>query len=314
MSGAALALFGAVLALGPSAVSGASASAASAASAHVVRVKPRPELPWVTAVVAVPGTGSPSALATCSDARRPEVLSLVAAGGSVRATPVDLLAWRGFLAEAEGPPEAEALVVAAVKSCGRGPLFVEGRTRRADAGRLAAPPPSTRAAWLPTKDLPREATTRLLLAPAPALFDLEGAALELLVEDALRGVAELPGDVAGSVRVDGHAGATWLEVARLEPAQAAAARVALENLVAAPLPPRGADALALRAAGRLAFRRAEAGGWARDMARLWLAFGTVDVEAPDALSLAVRARARLFPSLLFPEVSGASSPAPSRAR
>lgn len=294
MSGAALALLGVALALGPSAVSGASASA------HVVRVKARPELPWVTAVVAVPGTGSASALTTCTDARRPEVLSLVAAGGSVRATPVDPLAWRGFLAEAAGPPEAEALVVAAVKSCGRGPLFVEGRTRRIDAGRLAPPPPSTRAAWLPTKGLPREPTTRLLLAPTPALFDLEGAALELLVEDALRGVADLPGDVPTSVRVDGHAGAVWLEVARLEPAQAAAARVALENLVAAPLPPRMADALAARAAGRLAFRRAEAGAWARDLARLWLAFGTVDVETPDAITLAVRVRARVFPSLLFP--------------
>lgn len=279
------------------ALSIASAIGGAVAPADPVRVKVRAEIPWVVAIVPVPGNAPPASMTRCADPARPQVRALLDAGGSLRASPVDPVVWRGFLAEAGGPPEAEALVVDAVRSCGRGPLFVEGRAQRDDTGRLTRPPAATKERLKTGAGGHRTERTRLPLAPAPGLFDVEGAALEVLVEDALRDVVA---PVEARVVVDGHADRMWLDVPRLDATRSAAARAALDALVASPLPPRDADELFTRAAGRVAARRAAVGGWARDMARMWLAFGVVDAEPLDAAMLAVRVRARVFPTLLFP--------------
>jgi hypothetical protein len=285
-----------VTAVGSAALSlllGIAALAESGAEiAEPVRVRTRPELPWTVAILAVPaGEVIGERLEAFADQKRPPVRALVDAGGRLTLTAVA----GGFLAQAEGPPEAAALVIAAARSCAagfpRGALFVEGRAGLGDRGALHTPKASA------PSSRPRPAAAGSLrqpLAPAPGLFDLEGEALALFVEEALAGL----GAARAGIVVDRHGAALLLDVTGLA-APAASARAALAAAIAAPLPSRQVEALRTRALGRLSARRAPAGGWARDAGRMWLAFGAIDAEDPPDLS--ARIRARLFPAALFPE-------------
>jgi hypothetical protein len=216
----------------------------------VVRVKARPELPWVTAVFA-PHT------ATVDDKRiKAAAPALSDIGVSIRAEKLD-----GFdVVVVEGPPEAHDAIVKAARSSvpSGGVLFVDGRTTLVEKGALPLRAPAARA----TK-------TGQPLAPSPGLVDVEGEALALLVDG----------------RVENGA----LVVTTKD-------RGALEALVNVPLSQRRVEELRTKARALVAERRAKAGGWARDMALMWLAYGTLDVEEPKDLGSALRAR--VFPSVL----------------
>lgn len=218
----------------------------------VVRVKARPELPWVTAVFA------PKDAKDVDDKRiKADTPALSDLGVTIRVEKLD-----GFdVVVAEGPPEAHDAIIKAARSAGGthgGVLFVDGRTTLVERGALPS-----------HVSPPRVSKTGQPLAPSAGLVDVEGAALALLVDG----------------RIENGA----LVVTTKD-------RAALEALVSAPLTQRRVDALRNKARARVAERRAKAGGWARDMALMWLAYGTLDVEEPNDLGSALRAR--VFPSVL----------------
>lgn len=251
------------------------AALASAVAADVpVRVMLRPDVPWLVAVAAVdPIDGA-------VDAKAPQ--ALLDAGGSLTVTTSD----DGALVIVEGPPDAHDIVVAAARAFSRGAraaIFIEGRTSLGDTGAFSSWTPLHPSANAPSASS-LTTTHALSLAPSPALLDVEGAALELFVDDALpnadahivvtRGVASLAFSVGD---VD-------------------AAKRALAVFVAQPLAPKLVDALRTRAVGRIAARRSHIGVWAREMAQRFLALGVVDVD--DAGDLGVHLRARVFPEAL----------------
>lgn len=251
------------------------------AAREAVRVNARPELPWIVVVAAlgadVPGAALAQALSAATGA-----LDDVGARAHI-----ELLSGRAVIV-VEGPPEAHDVVVNAARAAAiatrepRFVLFVDGRTSLADQGAL--PSPSSPSPSSPSSPAGAPTPSSLPLAPTPGLLDVEGEALALLVEGAL------------SVDVDVQAAAGRASLVLERAPEGAGARAALEALVAAPLPARVVDALRTRAHGRLAERRARAGGWARDMAAMWLAFGTIDVDDPADLGSSLRAR--VFPDVL----------------
>lgn len=226
-------------------------TAVTEAPPDVVRVKARPDLPWVTAVFAPKNPTSVDEKRIKADAP-----ALSDIGVSIRVEKLD-----GFdVVVVEGPPEAHDAIVKAARSSvpAGGVLFVDGRTTLVEKGALPS----------------RAITARIgkvgqPLAPSPGLVDVEGAALALLVDGRIEN---------GALVVD-------------KPD-----RAALEAIVSAPLAQRRVEELRMKARARVAERRAKAGGWARDMALMWLAYGTLDVEEPKDLGSALRAR--VFPSVL----------------
>jgi hypothetical protein len=228
--------------------------AAVEAPPDVVRVNARPDLPWVTAVLAPLNAGGVDEKRVKSSA---PVLSDI--GVRMRVEKLD-----GFdVVVVDGPPEAHDAIIKAARTAGGptgGVLFVDGRTTLVERGALPSRMVPPRAA---------SAKGAQPLSPSPGLVDVEGAALALLVGGRIED---------GALVVD-------------KPD-----RAALEALVAAPLTPKRVDELRSKARGAIAERRAKAGGWARDMARMWLAYGTLDVEEPKDLGSALRAR--VFPSVL----------------
>src|SRR5687767_11560108 len=226
---------------------------ATEAPPDVVRVKARPELPWVTAVMA-----PMSALDEKRVKESAPALSDI--GVSIRIEKLD-----GFdVAIADGPPEAHDAIVKAARAAGGaggGVLFVDGRTTLVERGALPSRAIVARVASGAKAGQP--------LAPSAGLVDVEGAALELFVDG----------------RIENGA----LVVTTKD-------RAAIEALVSAPLTLKRIDELRTKARARVAERRAKAGGWARDMALMWLAYGTLDVEEPKDLGSALRAR--VFPSVL----------------
>lgn len=260
-----------------------------------VRADPRPEIPWIVAILAVPVDAGLDAAAVAK-AGTAEVRALLDVGGSVR---VDAAAG-GALVDVEGPPDAEALVIAAARSLlprgATAALFVEGATTSSARGALPPRrPPPTRA------PLPPHAHR---LAPSASLLDVEGAALALLVEDALAPL----GRFDATVTLDPPA--LVVTGPDVPPADA---RAALDAVVGAPLAARVVDGLRARAVGAVAERHARVGAWAGDQARAWLA-GAADDDDDDDRDLGVRLRARVFPSLLFPDATRAPAAASSRAR
>src|SRR5688572_22986005 len=103
----------------------------------VVRVKARPELPWVTVVMA-PNT-------VVDDKRVKESApALSDIGVSIRIEKLDGL----DVVVAEGPPEAHDAIVKAARAAGGatgGVLFVDGRTTLVERGALPTRAPSARA-------------------------------------------------------------------------------------------------------------------------------------------------------------------------
>src|SRR4051812_10861244 len=99
-----------------------------AAAVAPVRVQPRPDVPWVVAIAAA-GVDLPGDPTTAK--------ALVELGGTVTAAN-DVVAG-AVVVVAEGPPDAEAAVVEAARAAlgaHSGAVFVDGRTKRVDAGRL----------------------------------------------------------------------------------------------------------------------------------------------------------------------------------
>ena len=255
-----------------------------------VRVQARPELPWVVAVAARDIDVSRADLEKA-------LLSSRAALDDVGASAqVELIAGHAVVV-AQGPPEAHDVVVSAaitaisppIASTASSPntakaprvvLFIDGRTSLTNKGPLPS-----RSLSSPSFSRVSSRGIALPLAPSPGLFDLEGEALALLVEKAL--------DVDADVRASDGRVALVIEGAMPELDKA---RAALEAAVASPMSARVLDDLRTRARGRLAERRARAGGWARDMATMWLAVGTIDVEEPADLGSTLRAR--IFPNVL----------------
>lgn len=221
----------------------------------VIRAHARPEIPWVTAVLA------PASALTVEDTKRvaASALALSDVGVRIRVVNVD-----GYdVVVVEGPPEHHDAITKAARAAvpAGGVLFVDGRTALVNKGAL----PPRGAALRPRPS----AAPGQPLAPSPGLVDVEGAALALLVGGRIE---------RGALVVD-------------KPD-----RAALEALVSAPLPPRQVEDLRTKARAVVAQRRARAGGWARDMALMWLAYGTLDVEEPVDLGSALRAR--VFPAVL----------------
>jgi hypothetical protein len=258
----------------------------------VVRVKPRPDLPWVTAVFA-PHT------ATVDDKRiKAAAPALSDIGVSIRVEQLD-----GFdVVVVEGPPEAHDAIVKAARTSvpSGGVLFVDGRTTLVEKGALPSRTLTT------PKQVTAPTQLRQPLASSPGLLDVEGEALALFVEgivDALDlGVVDAR-VTASALIVEAHASAL-VDGACTRGAhdcdskpQRERARAALDAAVSTPIPSRRVEELRTKARAIVAERRARAGGWARDMALMWLAHGTLDVEEPKDLGSALRAR--VFPSVLL---------------
>lgn len=268
-------------------------AAVTEAPPDVVRVKARPDLPWVTAVFAPKNPTSVDEKRIKADAP-----ALTDIGVSIRVEKLD-----GFdVVVVAGPPEAHDAIVKAARSSvpAGGVLFVDGRTTLVEKGAL----PSR--ALTPVKRTHGPTQLVMPLAQSPGLLDVEGEALSLFVEGVLAGL-----DIGA---VDAHTTASALIVdavvanlvdgncPRGHDCQGAQpnrerARAALDAAVSSPLPPRRVEQLRTQARAVVAERRAKAGGWARDMALMWLAYGTLDVEEPNDLGSALRAR--VFPTVLL---------------
>lgn len=243
----------------------------------VVRVKARPDLPWVTAVVAFAAPVPRAALDKLAAAAAPALSDV-----GVRIQ-VEVLG--GFdVVAIEGPPEAHDAILRAARaaiaktgnSAGSAGIFVDGRTKLVDTGGLPSRPAGTNG----TNANGANGANGAALAPSPGLVDVEGAALALLV-----------GEVIEGARIE--RGALVVEV---QAKDRDIRRAALEAIVGAPLPPQRVEALRTRARAVVAERRARAGGWARDMATMWLLYGSLDVEEPRDLGSVLRAR--IFPAVL----------------
>ena len=252
----------------------AAAVGALAPAAPALRVLPRPEIPWLVAVAA------PRAPALAEAERR----ALVDAGGHVATTTVSGV----VLVSAEGPPEAEALVLAAVRALAPGaPVFLEGRAAAASTGALPAPraqpPLATRS------EAAVGAAFALPLPWSPWLGDDDGEVLRAWVA---RGLA-LRGGWQVSLHVD-------REGARLTFAGgsggAEALRATLRELADRPPPPRLLQALRGEVLAARARREARVGEAARSAALRASFFG--GAPSLPAAELGVRLRAALIPETL----------------
>jgi hypothetical protein len=232
--------------------------ALAALSSSPIRVHARPEMPWVAAVVASSSGVSLDGV---------DANALGSAGAKAELA--------DGLAIVEGPPEADDVILAAARAIAshtNGAIFVEGRTQaRSTPGPL--PHPTTLAVVAPGAPL----------APSPGLFDLEGAALALFIDDVVP-----------------NANATLLAspgAARLVADVPASAKDALAAAVAQPLAPKLVDSLRTRANAVVAEHRSRVGGWAKDAALMWLSSGSIEPDDPGA-DLGARIRARIFPDAL----------------
>ena len=256
-------------------------------STPAVRVLARPEIPWVVAVTA------PLAPAQAEAERR----ALEEAGGSVRTE----TAGGVLLVVAEGPPEAEGRVLAALRALGRGaPLFVEGRVATAPSGALPAapaPPP------LPLRATPPESSAwfSLPLPWAPWLLDDEGEGLRRAVARAL----EPSGAWQVELQVDGQGARLHLATTDGRGVPSDEVRSALRALAERPAPPRLVEGLHAEAAAERARAEAKVGVAARRLALRARWFGG----APSAAALdpGTRLRAALVPETLS---AAAATPAP----
>jgi hypothetical protein len=115
------------------------------------------------------------------------------------------------------------------------------------------------------------------------LFDLEGTALALFVDDVV------PGANATFVAAPGR---VYL-VADVP----ASSKDALTQAIAQPLAPKLVDSLRMRANAAVAEHRSRVGAWAKDAALMWLSSGSIEPDDPGA-DLGSRTRARLFPDAL----------------
>lgn len=269
----------------------APAPAATAPAAPALRVLARPEIPWVVAVAA------PLAPAQAEAERR----ALQDAGGSVHTE----TAGGVLLVVAEGPPEAEARVLAAVRALGRGaPVFLEGRVAQAPSGALPpppAPPP------LPRRTPPPESAARfsLPLPWSPWLLDDAGEVLRRAVARAL----EPSGAWQVELVVDGRGARLQLATTEGQSVRSDEVRALLRALAERPAPPRLVEGLYAEAAAERARAEATVGVAARRLARRARWFGGANGAANGAVALdaGVRLRAALLPEALS---AAAATPAP----
>ncbi|MCC7107836.1 MAG: hypothetical protein IT382_00985 [Deltaproteobacteria bacterium] len=256
-------------------------------STPAVRVLARPEIPWVVAVAA------PLAPAQAEAERR----ALEEAGGSVRTE----TAGGVLLVVAEGPPEAEARVLAALRTLGRGaPLFVEGRVATTPSGALPAapaPPP------LPLRATPPESSAwfSLPLPWSPWLLDDEGEALRRAVARAL----EPLGAWQVKLLVDARGARLVLGAPEGRSVRADEVRAVLRALAERPAPPRVVEGLQAEAVAERARAEAKVGVAARRLALRARWFGGTPSAA--ALDPGTRLRAALVPEALS---AAAATPAP----
>ncbi|MBI1948632.1 MAG: hypothetical protein HYS27_23295 [Deltaproteobacteria bacterium] len=263
----------------------AAALCALAPPAAALVVLPRPEVPWLVAVAA------PQAAAAAAAERR----ALEEAGGHVATSSVDGV----LLVSAEGPPEAEALVLAAVRALAPGaPVFLEGRATATSSGAL---PPPRGAPRLRARAAPGDGPRWALPLPfSPWLLDDDGEVLRLLVarELARKGAFSvafaLDGQGARLIITAEGARSTGDELVGL-----------LRELAGRPLTPRAVEVLRGDAAALRARRGARVGVGARRAAVRCRWFGNV----PDTMDdeLGVRLRAALVPETLRAE-AGAPRP------
>lgn len=245
-------------------------------STPALRVLPRPEIPWLVAVAA------PRAPALAEHERR----ALVDAGGHVATVTVSGV----VVVSAEGPPEAEALVLAAVHALAPGAaVFLEGRTTATSTGALPAPRP---APPLAVRGDAHDATAFALPLPwQPWLLDDDGEVVRALVarELARRGGFEVALRIDGAgarLELAGGPGTGGLEVVRQ----------ALREVADEPAPPRLLEALRAEAEAARARRGAVVGDAARRAAlRAWWFGAAPPIPAGD---LGLRVRAAILPEAL----------------